>query len=62
MVLLVMVGAVAWEAIKRLSEPTQVGETTVIWVAAIGILVNGITALLFMAGREHDFPERRPAL
>lgn len=53
-VLLVTVGAVAWEAIKRLSEPAPVGEITVIWVAAAGILVNGITAFLFMAGRERD--------
>ena len=52
--LLVTVGAVSWEAIKRLSEPSPVSETTVIWVAAVGILVNGITAFLFMAGREHD--------
>jgi len=53
-VLLVTVGAVAWEAIRRLSEPAPVGEITVIWVAAVGILVNGITAFLFMAGREKD--------
>ena len=52
--LLVTVGAVSWEAIKRLADPSPVGETTVIWVAAVGILVNGITAFLFMAGREHD--------
>ncbi len=53
-VLLVTVGAVAWEAINRLSEPAPVGEITVIWVAAVGIIVNGVTALLFMAGREKD--------
>src|SRR6476646_4913016 len=53
-VLLVTVGAVAWEAIKRLSEPELVRETTVIWVATVGILVNGITAFLFMAGGERD--------
>ena len=52
--LLVTVGAVSWEAIKRLAEPSPVGEATVIWVAAVGVLVNGITALLFMVGRERD--------
>jgi cobalt-zinc-cadmium efflux system protein len=52
--LLITVGAVSLEAIQRLTEPSPVGEITVIWVAAIGILVNGITAFLFMAGREHD--------
>lgn len=25
-----------------------------IWVAAIGIVINGVTALMFMAGRKHD--------
>jgi len=53
-VLLVTVGAVAWEAIRRLSEPAPVGEITVIWVAAVGILINGITAVLFMSGRKDD--------
>ncbi len=53
-VLLVTVGAVAWEAIRRLSDPTPVGEITVIWVAAAGILINGITAVLFMSGRKDD--------
>lgn len=53
-VLLVTVGAVAWEAIQRLYDPAPVTEITVIWVAAVGILVNGVTAFLFMAGRERD--------
>lgn len=52
--LLLTVGAIAWEAIRRLSNPEPVGELTVIWVAAVGILINGITALLFMSGRKHD--------
>jgi len=53
-VLLVTVGAVAWEAIRRLSEPAPIGEITVIWVAAVGILINGMTAVLFMSGRKDD--------
>src|SRR4029078_3826685 len=32
--LLLTVGAIAWEAIRRLSNPEPVGELTVIWVAA----------------------------
>jgi cobalt-zinc-cadmium efflux system protein len=52
--LLIAVGAIAWEAIRRLSHPTPVGTTTIIWVAAIGIVINTATALLFMAGREGD--------
>src|SRR6185295_17866370 len=53
-VLLVSVGAVAWEAIRRLSDPAPVEEITVIWVAVVGIIINGITAILFMSGRKHD--------
>lgn len=53
-ILLVGMGAMAWEAISRFSEPQQVGEVTVIWVAAIGILINGGTAVMFMSGRKGD--------
>jgi len=53
-VLLISVGAIAWEAVGRLGNPSSVEETTVIWVAALGILINGGTALLFMSGRKGD--------
>src|SRR6516225_3744189 len=49
-ILLVVTGGVAWEAIRRLSDPPPVASSIVIWVAAAGILVNGITALLFASG------------
>ncbi len=53
-VLLVSVGAIAVEAVRRIIEPEPVGELTVIWVAAAGILINGGTALMFMRGRAGD--------
>ena len=53
-VLLISVGAIAWEAIGRLSEPEAVEGKTVIWVAVVGILINGFTALMFMRGRKSD--------
>ena len=53
-VLLISVGAIAWEAIGRLSTPEAVEGKTVIYVAAVGILINGITALMFMRGRKSD--------
>ncbi len=53
-VLLVAVGGIAWEAVQRFRHPEPVAGLTVIWVAAAGVLVNGASALLFAAGREHD--------
>lgn len=53
-VLLLSVGAIGWEAITRLRQPEPVAGMTVIVVAAIGIAVNAITALLFAAGRKSD--------
>ncbi len=52
--LLLSVGAIAWEAIKRLWHPTEVAAFTVIWVSAVGIVINAATALMFMSGRKHD--------
>ncbi len=52
--LLVSVGAIAWEAIRRFGDPTEVAGGTVIWVSAIGIAINTATALLFMSGRKGD--------
>ncbi|KQO61801.1 cation diffusion facilitator family transporter [Methylobacterium sp. Leaf88] len=52
--LLVAVGAIAWEAIQRFGEPVPVAGKTVMVVAAVGILVNGITAWLFASGAKGD--------
>lgn len=52
--LLVAIGAIGWEAIQRFGSPAPVAGKTVIIVALIGIVINGLTALLFMAGRKND--------
>jgi cobalt-zinc-cadmium efflux system protein len=52
--LLIAVGAIAWEAVRRLLEPEQVASSTVIWVALVGVAVNGLTAYLFSSGRKGD--------
>lgn len=57
-VLLVGVGIIAGEAIRRLIAPEPVGEVTVMAVAAAGILVNGGSALLFFGERGHDLNVR----
>jgi cobalt-zinc-cadmium efflux system protein len=53
-ILLIGVGAIGVEAVRRLLSPAPVMERTVILVAAAGILVNGATALLFLRDRHHD--------
>lgn len=52
--LLVAVGAIAWEAILRLFHPEPVASGTVMIVAAVGIVINGATAWLFASGRKGD--------
>jgi cobalt-zinc-cadmium efflux system protein len=52
--LLVAVGAIAWEALQRLGSPPEVIGSTMIVVAGIGILINGFTAWLFASGSHGD--------
>ena len=56
--LTLVTGAIAWEAVLRLAhpEPTQGG--VVMAVAAVGIVINLASALLFMSGRKDDLNVR----
>jgi cobalt-zinc-cadmium efflux system protein len=54
MLLLVACGAIAWEAIHRFSQPPSIAGLTVSVVAAIGIAINGLSALLLMKGSQGD--------
>lgn len=56
--LLVAVGGIAVEAVNRLYDPAPVAGWTVVVVAALGVVVNGGTALLFMRGRHGDLNVR----
>jgi len=56
--LLVVVGGIAWEAVGRFVTPAPVNGTAVIVVAAIGVVINTLTALLFASGRAHDLNVR----
>jgi cobalt-zinc-cadmium efflux system protein len=53
-ILLVVTGGIAWEAIGRIAHPVPVASGIVIGVAAAGILVNGVTALLFASRHPRD--------
>jgi cobalt-zinc-cadmium efflux system protein len=54
LILLVAVGAIGAEAIRRMFHPSTSDGGTVMAVAATGILLNGATALLFARGRRQD--------
>jgi len=52
--LLIAVGGITWEALRRFWSPTEIQTGTVMAVACVGILINGFTAFLFMSGRKDD--------
>jgi len=52
--LLFALGGITWEAIGRFTHPKPVEGLIVIAVAAIGVVINTITALLFVSGQKHD--------
>jgi cobalt-zinc-cadmium efflux system protein len=58
LLLLVAVGAIAAEAIRRLFHPAPADPQVMIWVAAAAIAVNVVTALLFARGRQGDLNVR----
>lgn len=57
-VLLVATGAIAWEAVRRFSEPQPVASTTVMVVAALAVVVNGASAWLLSRGDKSDINVR----
>ena len=52
--LLLVTGGIGWEAIQRLAHPEPVAGITMIVVAALGIIINTGSALLFLSGRKGD--------
>jgi cobalt-zinc-cadmium efflux system protein len=48
------VGAIGWEAVNRLMEPAQPVGSTIMIVAAVGVVINTATALLFISGKDRD--------
>lgn len=58
LLLLVAVGAIAAEAVRRLFNPAPAEAQTMIWVAAIAIVGNLFTAMLFARGRSRDLNAR----
>ena len=54
MILLLSIGAIAYEAFTRLSHPPALPGKTIAIVAGIGIVINFVTAILFLKNKEHD--------
>ncbi len=47
-------GALAWEAVQHLQTPGATEGVTIMAVATVGVVVNGITAALFRSGSKDD--------
>lgn len=56
--LFMAVGVIAWEAAERMRDPGPVAGRTVVVVAAVGVLINGVTAWLFHGGKDDDLNVR----
>ncbi|MFC2139614.1 cation diffusion facilitator family transporter [Bacteroidota bacterium] len=53
-ILMIAVGAISIEAVRKIITPEPVAGTTMMIVAGIGVVVNTFTALLFLKGRNKD--------
>ena len=53
-ILMIAVGAITIESVKRFYEPNIIDSNTIIIVASIGVVINAVTAFLFFAGRKSD--------
>jgi len=53
-ILFASVGFIAYEAIMRFMHPEPIAGGTMAWVALIGIVINGVTAWLFVKGKDSD--------
>ena len=54
LLLLVAIGIILWEGIQRFSNPQEVEGIPIMIVAAIGVVINGVTAYLFLADKDKD--------
>ncbi len=53
-ILLVAMGSLGWESIQRLQQPVEIVGETVMLVAGVGVVINAITAALFLSGSRSD--------
>ena len=53
-ILLIAVGVIMTECIRKFLSPAEVGGWPIIITAGIGVVINGLTAFLFIREKEHD--------
>ncbi|HEY2727655.1 MAG TPA: cation diffusion facilitator family transporter [Parafilimonas sp.] len=53
-ILLISIGAIGYEAIQHLINPPALPGFTIAWVAGVGIVINGVTAFMFLKNKEED--------
>ena len=53
-ILFISIGAIAYEAVQHLMHPPALPGFTIAWVAGIGIVINSVTAFMFLKNKEHD--------
>jgi len=58
LILLIAIGSIVWEAIIRFSHPVPIQGNIVMLVAGIGVMINSITAWLFVSGNKNDINVR----
>lgn len=54
MFLLVSIGAIIFEAVQRFFTPSSTSGGTIAIIAAIGIVINGVTAVMFLSNKDKD--------
>ena len=57
-ILLVAVGAIMVESVEKFFHPSEVNGTLIIWTAAVGIVINGVTAWALSRQQQHDINTR----
>lgn len=58
MILLVSIGAIIFEAIRKFAHPVPLQGNTIAWVAGIGIVINFMSAMLFLKNKEKDINQK----
>jgi cobalt-zinc-cadmium efflux system protein len=53
-ILLIAIGVLGYESIKRLLHPAAIQAVMIAWIAGVGIIVNSVSAFLFYKGKEKD--------